>query len=123
MPPQSLKASKPQNLAAGPTGFDLLETVFHLLRGAPLRVLACYYIGALPFWLALIYFWADMSRSAVAHAQLARGALLLALLFIWMKAWQVGYARLLWSEVSGAPPPRWTPARSGPCRPPSMCGR
>ena len=111
MPPQSLKASPSHRLATGPSAFDILETVFHLLRRAPLRALACYYIGTLPFWLALLYFWADMSKSAVAHAQLAQEAFLLALLFTWMKAWQVGYARQLWSELSGAPPPRWTPRR------------
>jgi len=95
----------------GPSGFDILEAVFHLLRRTPLRALACYYIGTLPFWLSLLYFWADMSKSAVAYTQLAREALLLALLFVWMKAWQVEYARQLWFELSGTRPPRWTPRR------------
>ena len=41
---------------------DLIEEAVHLLRGAPLSVLAIYYMGALPFILSLLYFWADMSR-------------------------------------------------------------
>lgn len=82
----------------------LIEEVFHLLRRAPLSMLGCYYIGALPFVIALLYFWADMSKSGLADQSLPRSALALAILFAWMKAWQSIYARGLWDLVQAAPP-------------------
>ena len=53
---------------------ELIEEAVHLLRRAPLSVLAGYYAGSLPFVLALLYFWADMSRSPLAYDHLAGGA-------------------------------------------------
>jgi hypothetical protein len=85
---------------------DIAEEAVHLLRLAPPRALACYYLGSLPFVLGLLYFWADMSKSAFAYGHLYSGALALALLFVWMKTWQAVYARLLWAEVSGEAAPR-----------------
>lgn len=67
---------------------ELIEEATSLLRGAPVDVLVLYYLGALPFMLGLLYFWADMSRNADADARLAGASLLLAMLFIWMKYWQ-----------------------------------
>ena len=56
--------------ARGP--FDLLEEATHLLRTAPAATLAVYYLGAVPFVLGLLYFWADMSRSPFAPASRRR---------------------------------------------------
>jgi hypothetical protein len=95
----------------GKPPFEIIEEAFHLLRGAPVRLLAGHFIGTLPFVLALLYFWADMSKSAFAAARLPGGALALTLLFVWMKTWHVVYARALWSEVSGDPPRSWTRRR------------
>jgi len=91
---------------SGKGAFEIIEEVFHLLRTAPAGALAAYYVGTLPFVLALLYFWADMSKSAFAHARAAQGALFLTVLFVWMKAWHSVYARLLWGEVCGRPAPR-----------------
>ena len=52
---------------------ELIEEAVHLLRRAPGPVLAIYYFGSLPFVLALLYFWADMSRSPLAYQHLAGG--------------------------------------------------
>ncbi|HUT54894.1 MAG TPA: DUF4129 domain-containing protein [bacterium] len=90
---------------------ELIEEVFHLLRRAPANVLALYYIGAMPFVIGLLYFWADMARSGLAYSTLPRGALALTALFIWMKAWQTAFGRGLWALVSGEPVPVLTASR------------
>ena len=54
---------------------ELLEEAVHLVRLAPAGSLSAYYVGSLPFVLALLYFWADMSRSAFAGERLAAGAM------------------------------------------------
>src|SRR5947209_8689636 len=80
---------------------ELLEEAVHLLRTTPVTVLAGYYIGALPFVLAVLYFWADMSRSPYAYQHLAGYSLALGVLFLWMKFWQVLFARQLLGLVTG----------------------
>jgi hypothetical protein len=90
---------------------DIMEEVFHLLRKAPLRILASYCVGTLPFLLGLLYFWTDMSRSAFAYYHVVQGSFILCLLFIWMKCWHVLYARQLLAEVSAERFQRWTPAQ------------
>jgi len=47
-----MKAAK--QLAKAP--LELVEEAFHLVRLAPAGVLAAYYLGSLPFVLALLYF-------------------------------------------------------------------
>ena len=86
----------------------LLEEAVHILRKAPLYLLSSYLIGTLPFLLGLFYFWADMSRSADAKSYHAVASLGLALLYIWMKCWQVVFAARVKLKISGEPMPRWT---------------
>lgn len=92
----------------------LAENAVHLLRRKGAAALADYYIGTLPFLLGLLFFWADMSRNPYAERYLAPAAGGLALLFIWMKVWQVRFCRRLWNALHGtvdAPWPRrrwWT---------------
>jgi hypothetical protein len=90
---------------------DIMEEVFHLLRRAPLRILASYCVGTLPFLLGLLYFWTDMSRSAFAYYHVVQGSFVLSLLFVWMKCWHVLYARQLLAEVGAERLQRWTPAQ------------
>jgi len=92
----------------GQGALEMIEEVFHLLRVAPAGAVAAYYVGTLPFVLGLLYFWADMSKSAFAHIRAAQGAALLTVLFVWMKTWQTVYARQLWGELRGHIPPRWS---------------
>jgi len=87
----------------GKSGFELIEEATHLLRTAPVTVLASYYLGSLPFILGLLYFWADMSRDPYAPQHLTAAALGLALLFLWMKFWQVIFARKLRALISVEP--------------------
>ncbi|MCC6697233.1 MAG: DUF4129 domain-containing protein [Candidatus Hydrogenedentes bacterium] len=95
----------------GMPALDLIEEAVHLLRTAPLSYLAAYYVGALPFMLALLYYWVDMSRGAFSQDHAARGALMLAGLFVWMKAWQTVFASLVRSRLLNQQPPRWSMGR------------
>ena len=79
----------------------IIEEATRLLREAPLRVLTVYYVGSLPFALGLLYFWADMSRSALAEKYAAVASLGLAILFAWMKCWQALFARQLHYLIRG----------------------
>lgn len=69
---------------------DLVEEAVRLLRTKPL-LLAPYYVGAIPFIVALLFFWSDMVRGAHAHARLAGEAMTMTLLFAWMKTWQSAF--------------------------------
>jgi len=86
---------------------ELYEEAVYLLRSAPVAVLAAYYIGALPFLLGLLFFWADMTQNAVAYEHCAPASLVVALLFCWMIYWQSVFVRGLRSELSGAPRTNW----------------
>lgn len=93
---------RPKSLEKGIGAVELLEQATALLRQAPLDTLASYYLGTLPFMLVLLWFWADMSRSADADLRLAGGALALSILFIWMKVWQSRFSGRLLMQLGGA---------------------
>jgi hypothetical protein len=78
----------------------MIEEAFFVLRSAPGSLLTYYYLGGVPFVLGLLYFWADMSRSAYAHEHIATAALGLAALFVWMKFWQTVFALRVRAQVS-----------------------
>ncbi len=90
---------------------SLVEEGSQLLRCLPLSVLAAYIVGTLPFVLGLLFFWSDMSRSALAPRHCSAGALGLGLLFVWMKCWQTVYCRQISARLTLQPGPPWTPAR------------
>ena len=92
-------------------GIALIEEALHLVRSAPPSCLVAYYLGSIPFVMTLLYFWADMSYSADAYLHCAPGALLVALAFVWMKAWQTVYARGLLAWVREEAPARWSLGR------------
>ncbi len=81
---------------------ELIEEAVQLLRLCPPGVLAAYYAGSVPFLLGLLYFWADMSRSAAAPGRLAGSAFGLALLFAWMKGWHAVFGQALLARLVGA---------------------
>ena len=84
----------------------IIEEATHLLRTAPGLLLSVYFAGSVPFVLGLLYFWADMSRSANADEYSAAAALGLAILFAWMKVWQRLFARRVHRLISGHLPQR-----------------
>src|SRR3546814_13944901 len=85
----------------GRTALDLLEDAVHLLRAAPVSTLAVYYVGGLPFMLAYLFFWSDMSRSAFARERLEPLAALLTILFVLMKVCQFIFVRRLSEKEIG----------------------
>lgn len=97
----------------GPGALEIIETAVHLLRVAPAGTLATYYVGALPFVLGLLFFWADMSRNPFAPQHAVVVSLGLAGLFLWLKFWQAVFAQKLRAQLSGESLPPLTPARAG----------
>ncbi len=89
-----------------PRAVDLIEEAVHLLRRHPER-LAGYYATSGPFAVALVYFWAYVTWFAPLDGEVAAGALLLALLFGFMKAGQNRFAGRLLALRSGEEAPVW----------------
>ncbi len=87
--------------------FDLIDEAFHILRNRPVRRLTAYYTGALPFILGLLFFWAEMSKSAFARQNCAAAAFGITILFIWMKCWQVFFTLNLNRELSAVKGDSW----------------
>jgi hypothetical protein len=79
---------------------DLIEEAVHLLRSTPAHVFGWYLLGTLPFFLGLLYFWTDMSWSALAAQHRAEASLGVALLFIWMKTNQAIFAGCLHAQLA-----------------------
>jgi hypothetical protein len=84
----------------GRNAFDVIEEATHLLRTAPVATLTTYYLGAIPFVLGLLFFWADMSRSPLAPQHVAGASFALALLFFWMKFCQSLFARRVRAQAA-----------------------
>jgi hypothetical protein len=95
----------------GKGAIEMIEEGFELLRAAPLSTVAAYYAGTLPFALAVLYFWSDMSAGTFADQRLVTGATALCALFIWMKSWHAVFARKLFAQLMGQPEPRWDARR------------
>ncbi len=96
-----------KNDVAEPKALDLIEQAVHLLRRKNAHVLAEYYLGSLPFVLALLYFWSDMSRNPIAAWYCGPSSAGVALTFIWMKLWQTRYCRHLWCCLQDQPAESW----------------
>lgn len=92
---------------SGPGALSLIEQAVHLLRRNNAAALAEYYLGSLPFILGLLYFWSDMSRNPMAAWYCGPSAAGVALLFIWMKMWQVRFCRRLWCYLQKDDSEQW----------------
>lgn len=101
---KSMKSAASQN---APGALALLERAVFMLRRSNGAALAAYYLGSLPFVMALLYFWSDMSRNPFASWYTAPAAFGLAVLFVWMKVWHVRYCRMLWHALEGTAPHPW----------------
>ena len=104
---------KPKRRTEGPGTIELVEEAVHLLRRAPAGLLALNAFGTLPFALAFLYFWAEMSRGAFAWEHAGRNALGVTLAFLWMKFWQTIFASELRARVAGQTPAPWTAKKCG----------
>ncbi|MGD9158292.1 MAG: DUF4129 domain-containing protein [Desulfobacteraceae bacterium] len=87
---------------------EIIEEAVFIIRRYFLNLLSVYFIGALPFVTAFLYFWTDMSKSAFAGDRIVSASLALALLFIWMKCWHVIYCRKIISYIRVQPSPLWS---------------
>lgn len=96
-----------------PPALQLVEEAVHLLRGAPAWTLAVYYLGAVPFVLGLLFFWAHTTWFQPADAEVAWGALGLVVLFGAMKAMQAEFCARLLAQRMGGEMPAWSWARLG----------
>ena len=99
---------KPAHKKHHQSAIRIIEEAVHLLRSAPGNLLAGYYLGSAPFVLGLMYFWADMSRSASAGDYRTVAALSLAVLYIWMKFWQTVFTHQVRDYMTGQPLYKWT---------------
>jgi len=99
---------KPGHKKHHQSAIGIIEEAVHLLRSAPGSLLAGYYLGSAPFVLGLMYFWADMSRSANAAEHRTMAALSLAFLYVWMKFWHTVFAHQVRAHITGEPPYRWS---------------
>ena len=102
---------KPAHKKHHQSAIRIIEEAVHLLRSAPGSLLAGYYLGSAPFVLGLMYFWADMSRSANAGEHHTMAALSLAFLYVWMKFWHTVFAHQVRAHMTGEPPYRWSLSR------------
>lgn len=97
----------------GKPALEIMEEAVHLLRSMPAAALCLYYIGALPFVLGYLYFWADMSEGAFAQDHAGLESLLVVLLFVWMNCWQTAFVAELRAKLSGNSSAPWTLQRIG----------
>ncbi|HET6408397.1 MAG TPA: hypothetical protein VFG14_10995, partial [Chthoniobacteraceae bacterium] len=96
---------------AASSPLDLIEESVGLLRQTPFAAHLAYYVGAVPFWLGLLYFVSDMSLDAFAVHRLADGSLGIALLYIWSKCWQTVHASHLRATLTGRRDEPWNRER------------
>lgn len=94
-----------------PGFLDTVEEAIHLLRSVPPSVLFRHIIGTVPFTIAILYFWSDMSRNPFALDHCVPASLAIATLFVWMKGWQTAFACGLKAALLLSPEKRWTISR------------
>jgi hypothetical protein len=105
------KAFSTESSLKGPPAMEVLDEAVSLLRQTPLSTFTIYYLGAFPFCLALIYFYFDMTQGADAEEHLSGQALLLTVLYFWMKTCQAVFARKLLAQMESEDPEPWNAQR------------
>jgi len=90
------------------SAFLLAEEALQLLFTSGLATLSVYIIGTVPFLLGLLAYVGTMAHSGYAHAYLGTGALGMALLFIWMKAFHARFAQHLRARLHDEALPPWS---------------
>lgn len=88
----------------GMTGSGAVETVeeaIHVLRSAGIGAWAAIWTGAIPFALAILLFWRDMTGYHRSTRLCAFESLLLVSLLFWMNVWRGAFAAKIYSELAG----------------------
>ncbi len=89
-----------QNLT-GSDAIDVLESAMQLLRRTPLETLLYHWTGSVPFAIAFLVFWNDVSQFRTTPGACAVDAAVLTLGLAWMSCWRALYAGRLRSQLSG----------------------
>lgn len=82
------------------SSLQILEEAFHLLRVMDLRHFWWFYVGAIPFAVAMLYFVADMSRSSFAARDGVWISIVMVTIYFWMRWCQKRFCRGLWETIS-----------------------
>ncbi len=88
------------------TAVELVEEALALLRRTP-SALAWHWLGAVPFWLGLLWYFTDMTHGALARQRCSFGALVVAVLYLWKRAAQSRAGAWLRAAAVDAVPPPW----------------
>jgi len=91
------------------SSLQILEESFHLLRSADIRYFWIFYLGAVPFAVALLYFVADMSRSSLADRHVVPASFAMVAFYFWMRWCQARFCAGLWETVSPGQAPERAP--------------
>jgi hypothetical protein len=91
---------------------ETIEEAVQCLRNAPFSLLLIYYLGSVPFGVALLYFWTDTFGGAVADAYVGQAAVGMIVTYIWMKFWQSIFAARLLNLLTGRPNPAFSARRA-----------
>jgi hypothetical protein len=99
-----------KKLKVNPVGSGLAwaEEAASWLRAAKLDDWLTYYVGAVPFALALLWFFSEMAYSGVAQERLSRWMVMLPVLYVWLKCWQCVFCQRLIRRHSLEENPPWT---------------
>src|ERR1700704_4032324 len=91
------------------TPLILIDEAIQLLRNSPATVYALYWVGTVPFMLALFSFCAEMSYSRDARDSCAASAFAVAVTYCWMKGLQAFCCRELVRVYTGHVNSWWKP--------------
>ncbi|SPF49108.1 conserved membrane hypothetical protein [Candidatus Sulfopaludibacter sp. SbA4] len=100
--------SSPASPRTGTGTLDLLEDAVHLLRQAPLSTTVLHSIGSVPFALAALRYWNDITNPRTSDFTCALEAFAMAVLLIWMNCWRAVFAGRLRRQLAGSPDTPWT---------------
>ena len=92
---------------SGSGTLPLLEDAVHLLRRTPITTLVCHFLGTAPFALALLLYWNDINNIHTPDFTVAREAMVLSLLLVWMNCWRAVFAGRLRRQLSALPDGPW----------------
>jgi len=100
---KNIGTSDSNNKQNSESAIDILEESLQLLRINFLELLPGYLIGTLPFALALIYFFNDMSKLSGDKFYLTKSVLFLTILFFWKNYFQAVYCRKIMNKLCKTP--------------------
>ncbi len=90
------------------SAIQILEEAFYLTRTTDAATFFCYYLGAIPWSVGLLYFVADMGRSSLADRDAVLAAAVLTVLYFWMRICEARFCARLWSRLDPGGIPKGT---------------